>query len=572
MYLKRTKTANGRVYMAITQSYRDMNGAPRSRTVKSLGYLDDLDAKYGNGMSYCLREKERLEAEYTKKRMSMSVFLDTSARLQAKPQVNSTIRKNIGFLAYRVMYRKLNLASYLKGKATRAKITVPFAQVIEYLVYAYLNDIRNWKEAFRHKDTFFASFNFTYDEMIEALKFVALIDTDILRRLFHRIEKMGVAIGSTGYLAITNFYFDKDEDNNKAAGNDKDEDKGEAASTDEAKGEAELSRFDSMVQVGMLWDSNRFPVSYSVFFGSDYEKRVRKHLNAAYVMGMLKEHYPELNSIVVVADKGASASDATIAQITKAGDYLFGLHPVECAPETREWIMSSDGYKQHGSDNYRSKERLITRRVETGFGRYTSRRVIPERQIAIWSKHQEGQQRTLRAPLTASAFEAQGSNKNEDFDTLANIWADGYRLLVTSQTHNTIFQSASIYQLIQLTRESFHSTHLTTRENQNNITWEEQIKAHCLISYLASLVVALLHDSLDERYSARQIEQALALANGTELENGWYVFDYYDEVLQAIGSVVGIDFGRKYMSAEEIRQKVTQRCTAKISDIDVIVP
>ena len=85
-------------------------------------------------------------------------------------------------------------------------------------------------------------------------------------------------------------------------------------------------------------------------------------------------------------------------------------------------------------------------------------------------------------------------------------------------------------------------------------------------------MVALLHNSLGERYSTRQIEQALALANGTELENGWYVFDYYDEVLQAIGSLVGIDFGRKYMSAEEIRQKVMQRCTAKISDIGVIVP
>ncbi len=533
MYLKHTKASGGRVYMAITQSYRDINGAPRSRTIKSLGYLDELDAKYGDGLAYCKKEKKRLEAEYEANKLAKSVLLDTNARIKT----GAPIRKNIGFLAYRQVYKELGLASYLKRRATRARLNLPFNQVIEYLAYAYLNGIRNWEEAWNCHGAFFEAFNFSYDEMITSLKFAASIDTDILRWIYRRIEKMNVLSGSTGYLAITNFYFDRGDCNSNE----------------------NVSRFDSTVQVGMLLDSNRFPISYSVFLGSDYEERLRKHINAAYVIDMLKDHYSKLKNIIVIADKGASASDETIAQITKTGDYLFGLHAIECEPETREWMMSESGYKTYGSDSYRSKERLITRRVEIGSGRYLSRRVLPERQIAIWSKRQEGKRRTLRAPITASAFESLESDKFAAFDESLNIWADGYRLLVTSQTHSSIVQIATMYRLLQFARESFDSSYFETKGPSKNITWEEQIKAHCLISYIASLLAAILQVKVNGKYSAKQIEQTLAFANGTEIENGWCVFDHYDEALEAVGNAVGIDFGRKYMSAEEIRHMLIEQ-------------
>ena len=42
MYLKRDKKKNGRVYLSITESYRNAEGVQRNRVVRSLGYLDDL--------------------------------------------------------------------------------------------------------------------------------------------------------------------------------------------------------------------------------------------------------------------------------------------------------------------------------------------------------------------------------------------------------------------------------------------------------------------------------------------------------------------------------------------------
>ena len=37
------------------------------------------------------------------------------------------------------------------------------------------------------------------------------------------------------------------------------------------------------------------------------------------------------------------------------------------------------------------------------------------------------------------------------------------------------------------------------------------------------------------------------------IEDYLYVFDYYDQVLKEVGTNIGLDFSRKYMSAQEIR-------------------
>ena len=42
MYLRQMKKPNGRIYLAIYESYRDSHNVPRSRSVKSIGYLDEF--------------------------------------------------------------------------------------------------------------------------------------------------------------------------------------------------------------------------------------------------------------------------------------------------------------------------------------------------------------------------------------------------------------------------------------------------------------------------------------------------------------------------------------------------
>ena len=52
MYLRKSKKPNGRTYLTIVQGYRDEDGKNRARTVKSLGYVDALEAELDDPVAH----------------------------------------------------------------------------------------------------------------------------------------------------------------------------------------------------------------------------------------------------------------------------------------------------------------------------------------------------------------------------------------------------------------------------------------------------------------------------------------------------------------------------------------
>ena len=52
MYLRKTKQRNGRIYLAILHGYRDENGVTRNKTIKSLGYLDELKKEFDDPIAH----------------------------------------------------------------------------------------------------------------------------------------------------------------------------------------------------------------------------------------------------------------------------------------------------------------------------------------------------------------------------------------------------------------------------------------------------------------------------------------------------------------------------------------
>ena len=65
MYLKTSfRKATGRTYLVLAQKYRDpQTGVSRDRTVKSLGYLDELEKTYDDPIAYFQEEARRLTEE-----------------------------------------------------------------------------------------------------------------------------------------------------------------------------------------------------------------------------------------------------------------------------------------------------------------------------------------------------------------------------------------------------------------------------------------------------------------------------------------------------------------------------
>ena len=55
MFVKRQKRKDGRVYLSVVEGYRGEDGKVKTRHVRSLGYLDELEGLYDDPPSFAAR-------------------------------------------------------------------------------------------------------------------------------------------------------------------------------------------------------------------------------------------------------------------------------------------------------------------------------------------------------------------------------------------------------------------------------------------------------------------------------------------------------------------------------------
>ena len=110
--LKQSRRKNGRVYLSIEKAYRDQAGKPRAKTVKSLGYLDDLEKKYDDPIVYFKEMARKMtEEENANKKLTLTIDID-----EALPE-DTKGRKNLGYAAILKVFHQLRLDSFFRNKA-----------------------------------------------------------------------------------------------------------------------------------------------------------------------------------------------------------------------------------------------------------------------------------------------------------------------------------------------------------------------------------------------------------------------------------------------------------------------
>ena len=102
-YNKKTE----RTYLSIVHGFRDKNGKPKSKVIKSLGYLDVLEKEFSNPISHFTALAKSMESE-RKASKTETITLDMEEQLE-HGLVN---RKNYGsivFIADVLQKRELKL-------------------------------------------------------------------------------------------------------------------------------------------------------------------------------------------------------------------------------------------------------------------------------------------------------------------------------------------------------------------------------------------------------------------------------------------------------------------------------
>ena len=282
MNLKVSRRKDGRTYLSIVKNYRDKNtGTSKTATVKSLGYLDELEKEYDDPIAHFKEIARKMtEEEKAKKKLTLNINMDEEI------DQNTDNRKNFGYAAILKIYHELELHRFFNNRARNEDFKFNTNSIMMLLVISRLLSPGSKKKAFEEKGRYFERFDFSLVDVYRALSHYAKITKEFQRHLHGQIKEKYGSNTNTIYYDVTNFYFEIDE-------------------ADELRkyGKSKEHRPNPVVQMGLAMDNDGVPLHYELFAGNKLDKETFRS-----VIGEVRKNY-DTGRIVVVADMGVITGD-----------------------------------------------------------------------------------------------------------------------------------------------------------------------------------------------------------------------------------------------------------------------
>ncbi len=576
MYLKKTyRKKSGRTYLVIAQKYRNpKTNTSTDRTVKSLGYLDELEKEYDDPIAHFQEvARQMTEEEKAKKKLTLSINMDEEL------EPGSDDRKNLGYAAILKIYHQLGLHRFFNNKARSEEFKFNTNSIMLLLVVSRLMSPGSKKKAFEEKERYFERFNFSLVDMYRALSQFSKVARDCQRYLHEKVVDKYGSNTETIYYDVTNFYFeiDKADDMRKF-------------------GKSKEHRHNPLVQMGLAMDADGVPLHYELFPGNKLDKETFRS-----VIGEVRKNY-DTGRIVVVADMGVITGD-NIYYLTggkNRNGYVFSFSIRGGTEVFKEYVLDQAGYVgSHGKpatedDEFKIKSRRIAREINvTMRSGKTAQKIVYEKQVVFWAAKYDKKAKAEREELVKKAFalvadprkysratsygaakyvknlefdkktgEVLQSKKRPIFDeeklTQEELF-DGYYAIVTSELDMSDQQIIDTYKGLWEIEETFKITKGTIEARPVYVSREERISAHFLTCFIALVIIRLIQKLTDRRYSPERIVQCLNKISCSNEQDNLYLFNYRSEISDDIGSALGLDFTRKRLQLGEIK-KIIGNC------------
>ena len=131
---------------------------------------------------------------------------------------------------------------------------------------------------------------------------------------------------------------------------------------------------------------------------------------------------------------------------------------------------------------------------------------------------------------------------------------DGYYAIVTSEYKESSNHIIDIYRGLWRIEESFRVTKSDLEAQPVYVSRKEHIQAHFLTCFIALIIGRIMELKLEHKYSIGRILESLAGSTCTHMKQNYYLFDYFDDVLEAVEQTFKIDFSKRVRSLGEIKK------------------
>lgn len=562
MYLRKSKKPNGRTYLTIVQGYRDAGGKNRARTVKSLGYVDALEAEFDDPVAHFEEECRRMTAEAARAEAPIAVEFTASKKIDKRAEGRVELGAAVPS-AY--LHRDLGIWSFFERKRTARGFSYDPCRILELLVWDRIAHPSSKRAAWQARGRFPRKCGFTADDVYRCLTYLDENADALVSSMNASLEQSrGPRDASCLYYDVTNYYFECDEEDGFRM-----------------RGVSKERRPSPIVQMGLFLDSDGLPLGYELFPGNRNDMTTL--LPAMSKAGV--RDLPWGERVVVVADKGLNTSANIAACVLDGNGYIFSQSVRKATKGLKSWVLDDAGYEESASGSFKIKSRISEKAVYVAGEDGKRRRVtVPVKEVAFWSRDYFERSRRERAkvveksraavargdlssaaaktsvryakdvPVVRETGEAASHNWVVDEERIAADEAmDGYYCIVTSEQEMDDRDVIDAYRGLWRIEESFRVMKGDFDARPVYCSTESHIRAHFLVCYIALLAMRLMQLDTGRKYSAAQISEALAGVTGHLMDRNLYLFDYRTDLTDELAGAVGIDLSRQVLTRGQIR-------------------
>lgn len=589
LFLKTAKYKNGKTYLSIVDGYR-VDGKVKQKVYKKIGYLEDLEKQFDDPISHFKKEVEILKKQFISK---ITTTFDIN---QDNTFEDDTF--NIGYAYLKTIFKELDINSVLKNKQYSSNIEYSLSKACELLTYSRILDPGSIKYTYEHKNQFFEPFDLSLDDLYRCLNPLLDCKEDIFKTIWENTKEEYHRDASTSYYDCTNYYFEIEYDDEDIKNED-----GEIIKKGLRKrGPEKNHRPDPIVEMGLLLDKQGFPISYNLFSGNTSEKETL----IPEIHNIKRRH--NIDKVIVVADRGLNCSDNMIKMAgidldkENRDGYVYGQSVRGADQEFKNWILSGD-YKidkiidDEGNEIiFKHKSRIYPKKMyitrdDKGLTKSGNKKkqsiTVDQKQMVYYSQKYADKQKRDRqmviekakdliknpgAYTRATSYGAAGYINNIKFDKETGVVSngselslniekitqdeklDGYYSIVTSEENLSDLELRNIYKGLSKIEETFKITKSEFNARPINVRLEDHIEAHFLICFIALVIIRILQDKINNKYTIKNLLENMKNFKCTHETGNLYKFIGYKPEIQYLNRKFGLNMDKKYDTRENIKK------------------
>lgn len=571
MFVKKQKRKNGRVYLSVVQGYRDENGKTKTRHVRSLGYLDELEKSYADPIAHFKAEVGAENAAARAEAAPMTVTLHPLKKIDKRAENRIDMGAAVPSAYF---HRDLGVADFFERRRTARGFGFDPCRILELLCWNRISDPGSKAAAFAAKDRFPRKCDFTLDDVYRSLDYLAASADRLVKHMNASIEAArGPRDRTRLYYDVTNYYFEIDGEDDDGL---------------RKKGVSKEHRPEAIVQMGLLLDAEGIPLDYELFPGNVNDMSTM--LPMMKKAGLRDASDPDGERVVVVADKGLNTSDNIAACTLDGNGFVLSQSVRKATKKLKEWVLDESGYEESESGRFKVKSRIADKAVYVkGPDGRKKRVMVPVKEVAFWSRDFYERARHERAKVVeksraaiergdcsgavsrssvryakdvpvvkATGEKAQHNWVLDEKKIEADAAMDGYYCIITSEQEWGERDIIEAYRGLSRIEESFHVLKGTMEARPVYVWTEAHIRAHFLVCYVALTMMRLMQADVERATGTRPSDGAVAEAlrnmTGHRLDANVYHFDYRTDLTDALCSCVGIDLSREAMTKSQMNK------------------